>query len=167
MSVTPKVPVWTGSFSKSGSPTLKVLVKGPFGKGVEFEGILDTGFTGFISMPLLSALPLGLILYGTVTVELADGSKSVKLTARGLAIVEGETEVGVVILEPNANEVLIGMAFLRLFKRAVFLSQNMIFLVDESRALEANEPPPEPIPADNVDTEDAPRPPDTEEPAKD
>jgi predicted aspartyl protease len=144
VSATPKAPVWTGYFSKSGSPALKVTVKGPFGQGVEFEGILDTGFTGFISMPLLSALPLGLILYGTVSVELADGSKSVKLTARGIAVMEGESEVGVVVLEPNSSEVLIGMAFLRLFKRALLLSQNKVYLVDESQTPETAEPPVEP-----------------------
>ncbi len=144
VSATPKAPVWTGYFSKSGSPALKVKVKGPFGQGVEFEGVLDTGFTGFISMPLLSALPLGLILYGTVSVELADGSKSVKLTARGMAEMEGESEVGVVVLEPNSSEVLIGMAFLRLFKRALLLSQNKVYLVDESQTPETAEPPVEP-----------------------
>jgi predicted aspartyl protease len=128
------------------------VVRGPFGQGVEFEGILDTGFTGFISMPLLRALPLGLILYGTTSVELADGSKSVKLTARGIAVVEGESEVGVVILEPNSSDVLIGMAFLRLFKRAVFLSQNLVFLVDESDTPDSAEHPPEPIEIDEPDS---------------
>jgi predicted aspartyl protease len=132
VSATPKAPLWIGFFSKSGSPALKIKLSGPFGDGLEFEGILDTGFTGFISMPLLSALPLGLILYGTASVELADGSKQVKLTAQAMAKVEGESEVGVVILEPSSNDVLIGMAFLRLFRRAVLLSSNSVVLVDET-----------------------------------
>ena len=131
MSATPKLPVWTGFFSKTGSPALKINLRGPFGQPVEFEGILDTGFTGFVSVPLLSALPLGLILYGTASVELADGSKQIRLTAQGLAVIEGESKVGVVVLEPSSNEVLIGMAFLRLFKRAVLMSSTTVFLVDE------------------------------------
>lgn len=133
MSATAKVPLWTGFFDKTGSPALKVRIRGPFGKGVEFDAILDTGFTGFISMPLLKALPLGLMLYGTVSIELADGSKATKLTAKGLAEVEGEEEVGVVVLEPTSNDVLLGMAFLRLFGRGLFLSRAFIYLVDENR----------------------------------
>jgi hypothetical protein len=83
---------------------------------------------------------------------LADGSKSVKLTARGIAEMEGESEVGVVVLEPNSSEVLIGMAFLRLFKRALLLSQDKVYLVDESRTPETSEPPVEPAETDGVIT---------------
>ncbi len=56
-----------------------------------------------------------------------------KLTARGMASVEGEEEVGVVILEPSSNDVLIGMAFLRLFQKALFVTQDTVWLVDETR----------------------------------
>ena len=55
-----------------------------------------------------------------------------KLTAKGSAVVEGEKKVGVVILEPDANDILIGMAFLRIFQKALFVTQNLVFLVDES-----------------------------------
>lgn len=139
MSATDKVAVWTGFFDKSGSPALKIKISGPFGQGVEFDAILDTGFTGFISMPLIRALPLGLMLYGTTSVELADGSKATKLTAKGYAEVEGETKVGVVILEPSSNDLLLGMAFLRLFERAVFVTQSTVLLVDESRTPDTDE----------------------------
>ena len=136
MSATPRVPLWTGFFDKSGSPALKIKISGPFAKGVEFDAILDTGFTGFICMPLLRALPLGLMLYGTTSVELADGSTSTKLTAKGMAEVEGEKEVGVIILEPTANDTLVGMAFLRTFEKALFVTQSLVFLVDETRTPE-------------------------------
>lgn len=141
MSATAKAAVWTGFFNNSGSPALKIRISGPFGKGVEFDATLDTGFTGFISMPLIRALPLGLVLYGTTSVELADGSKSTKLTAKGMATIEGEKKVGVVILEPSSNELLLGMAFLRLFQRAVFVTQNTVLLVDESRTPDMDNEP--------------------------
>jgi hypothetical protein len=80
------------------------------------------------------------MLYGTASVELADGSKATKLTARGLAEVEGESKVGVIILEPSANDVLIGMAFLRVFQKALFVTQNLVFILDESRTPENDEP---------------------------
>jgi predicted aspartyl protease len=131
--------VWTGFFDKSGSPALKIKIKGPFGDGVEFDAVLDTGFTGFICMPLLRALPLGLLLYGTTQVELADGNKSMKITAKGMAKIGDEEKVGVVILEPTSNDVLLGMAFLRLFEKALFVTQKLVFLIDESRTPEMDE----------------------------
>ena len=139
MSAIPKTALWTGFFDKTGSPALKVKIRGPFGKGVEFDAILDTGFTGFISMPLMKALPLGLMLYGTMSIELADGSKATKLTAKGMAEVLGEKKVGVVVLEPTSNDVLLGMAFLRIFGRALFVTKNLTFLVDETRTPDQNE----------------------------
>lgn len=144
MSATPKSQTWIGFLDKSSSPALKVRIRGPFGEGQEFDAILDSGFTGFVSMPLLSALPLGLILYGTTSVELADGSKDTKLTARGEVSVGQESEVGVVILEPSSNDVLLGMAFLRIFKRALFVSQEIILLIDESRRPDQDQPEAEP-----------------------
>lgn len=142
MSATDKVAVWTGFFDKSGSPALKIRISGPFGSGVDFDAILDTGFSGFISMPLIRALPLGLMLYGTTSVELADGSKATKLTAKGKATVEGESRVGVVVLEPSSNELLLGMMFLRLFQRAAFVAQDVVVLIDETRKPEMDETPP-------------------------
>lgn len=136
MSATPKAPLWTGFFDKSGSPAIKIKISGPLNEGAEFDAILDTGFTGFISMPLIRAFPLGLLLYGTTSIELAAGSQSVKLTARGMAHVEGDKEVGVVILEPSSNDVLVGMAFLRIFKKALFVTEKVVVLIDETRTPE-------------------------------
>jgi predicted aspartyl protease len=150
--------MWIGFFDRSGSPALKIKIRGPFAQPVEFDAIIDTGFTGFISMPLLRALPLGLMLYGTVSVELADGSKSTKLTARGLAEVESDSEVGVIVLEPAASDILIGMAFLRIFKKGLFVTQNLVFLVDQSRTPDPDPEQPEseaelsPIPEPQAET---------------
>jgi hypothetical protein len=62
-----------------------------------------------------------------------------KLTARGIAEVEGESKVGVVILEPSSTDILIGMAFLRIFEKALFVTQKLVFLLDESRTPEGSE----------------------------
>ncbi len=65
---------WTGSFGSSSSPELKIKISGMVGDGAEFSAIIDTGFTGFLSMPLVDAFPLGLLLFGTMNLVLADCS---------------------------------------------------------------------------------------------
>jgi len=88
-------------------------------------------------MPLVQAIAVGLILHGTTTISLADGSTSYRLTARGMVNIEGESNVGVVILEPSSNELLLGMAFLRQFKRALFVSEFGVMLTDEEELKKA------------------------------
>jgi clan AA aspartic protease len=114
--------IWTGFLDKSGSPALKISISGPIPNSEqEFDAVIDTGFTGFVSMPLLKAFPLGLLLYGTTEVTLADGSNAVKLTAKGAVKIGGRMEIGVIILEPSSGDVLLGMDFLTKFERVLFV----------------------------------------------
>jgi hypothetical protein len=71
--------------------------------------------------------------------------------------VEGESRIGVVILEPSATELLLGMAFLRQFARALFVSEGGVILTEEAELARAasahvvetttDEPAPDPPPA--------------------
>jgi clan AA aspartic protease len=123
---------WTGYFAKSGSPALKIKVSGPFNPAIEYEAVLDTGFTGFLSIPLTEAIRLGLVLYGTTSVSFANGETSWRLTANGKIDVGGEWKIGVAILEWQSTELLLGMAFLRQFGEALFVSKNAVSLFDEA-----------------------------------
>jgi predicted aspartyl protease len=127
-----------GSFNNSGSPVIKIIVYGVFDQAKrEFDAIVDTGFTGFLSMPLVQAFPLGLILIGTTSVVLADGSSSEKLMALGRITLGDRTETGIVLLGGNQSDVLVGMQFLRTFQRTFFLTEARFFLIDNEEIKKA------------------------------
>jgi clan AA aspartic protease len=56
------------------TPTAEIEVSG-FRSSIKIEALIDTGFNGFICMPLERAVTLGLELVGSEIVELADGSQ--------------------------------------------------------------------------------------------
>ncbi|MFQ5927024.1 MAG: hypothetical protein ACE5MH_06270 [Terriglobia bacterium] len=138
------MPTWTGYFSDAGDPVVRISISGPFRRlAKEFEVTIDTGFSGFLSIPLLQAFPLGLILTGSTSVRLADGSVQYRLTALAVVFVDDETEVELVILEPRATAVLAGMQLLRVFRKklVVSLEGGTVLLEDESPQPQAQVPP--------------------------
>ena len=130
---------WTGFFNKAGSPAIQVAIGGAAQSPQKFDATIDTGFTGFLSMPLFKAFPLGLILVGTTSVVLADGSTAYKLTAWGIIEIGSQEQGGVIILEPGSDELLLGMDFLRQFKRELQVNP-----VNRSVTLQEIPPPSEP-----------------------
>jgi predicted aspartyl protease len=126
-----QVRVLTGSFNSAGCPTLKISIYGVIEQArKEFEATVDTGFSGFLSMPIVEAFPLALVLTGTTTTILADGSQSFKLTALGHVKIGDQDEVGVILLNTGQSDVLVGMEFLRVFKRTLLISDRGFVLVD-------------------------------------
>jgi len=106
-----------GSFNNSGSPVIEIEVSGPLTQPTKFTALVDTGFSGFLLLPLLEAFPVGLILRGTMGLTLADGSNQVKLTCLGMVHFNGQEQLGLVIIEWKSTDVLVGMDFLRKFKK--------------------------------------------------
>jgi predicted aspartyl protease len=84
------VPVRAGSIV-SGHPYIEILVSPDGKKLVKQTALVDTGFSGFISVPLDSANVMGLKAHATALYTLANGktSDSVPL-AHGYACLEGD-----------------------------------------------------------------------------
>ena len=135
----------TGYLDEAGHPHIKIRVWGlsvEFAQ--EFEAMIDTGFSGYLSLPLVKAFPLALTLFGTTQYELADGSMSPKLLAHGSIDHEGEITSGLIALESNANcGPLVGMEFLRQSKKMLLLGKGGVVLLDEppEGITPAEEPP--------------------------
>ena len=120
-----------GFIHSSGSPCVRVSIFGVYSQlAQEFDAIIDTGFTGFVSIPLIRAFPLGLPLFGTTTVTLADGSTSVRFTAFCTVALGGEMQSGLAILEVGSEDVLVGTEFLKRFGRGLFVHEDSVVLFD-------------------------------------
>src|SRR5437870_11037317 len=106
----PKVKI--GYLDANGHPHVKIKVWGRSPQfAQEFEAMIDTGFTGFLSMPITAAFPVALTLFGTTTYTLADGSVSPKLLAFGSVELEDEAAHGPIVLEPNSSGLLLEWSF--------------------------------------------------------
>ena len=103
---------------------------------MEMEAVVDTGFTGFLSIPFAEALDLGLVPSSSTWVVFADGSTSRALTARGTAAVGEEKQTGRIVLEPSAHEVLAGLKFLQAFRKTLLVSpgKRLVSLFDDDGA---------------------------------
>src|ERR1039458_1600308 len=92
-----------GYLDSNGHPRLTVRVSGthPTAHAV-IEAMVDTGFTGFLMLPIAQALPLGLALYGTGNYTLADGSSVTNFLAQGPVTVLTPTVVPVIGVSTTA-----------------------------------------------------------------
>ena len=142
-----------GYLDKLGHPNVKVKIWGMAEQfAQEFEAMIDTGFTGFLSMPLTAAFPLALTLFGTTNYTLADGSTSPKLLGYGTVELDGEKAQGSIVLEANSSGLLLGMEFLKRLNKALLLSpKNGVVLTDDPDPdVPAPENPEPQIPAGSV-----------------
>jgi predicted aspartyl protease len=131
-----QMPALTGYFATIGLPAVKIVVFGAYPHlAQEFEAILDTGFTGFLSMPVEKAAPLGLVLAGTEQTRLANGSENKTLTVVGMVRLGKQELAGPIHLIAGAELVLLGMEALRAFNKVLVVSRFLVALVDEHEAL--------------------------------
>jgi predicted aspartyl protease len=106
-----------GNLNGAASPKFKIGFRGLLAEPNNvryFDAILDTGFTGGISIPITQALPLGLVLYSTASFTLADGSHEDTFLCLGVAILDGKQQK-IVFSLTKGKDVLLGTEFLAAF----------------------------------------------------
>ena len=123
-----------GYTDPDGSTIIRISIEGVRSARDGFEAMVDTGFTGFVSMPLMEAFPLGLILHNVEHVVFADGREQERLTALGTVRMGEASREGVIYLEPASGEILVGIEFLREFRFSLLLDPftNFVQLLEEA-----------------------------------
>jgi predicted aspartyl protease len=125
------MPLHRGFFDEAGQPRVRVTVHGDLAD-VELEPIFDTGFTDFFAMPAGLARRLGIRPYGRSSFSLADGSTISMPTAAGrIELSPSETYRGIIILTED-EDALLGMEFLRVARRALYVDRKSVVLMDEA-----------------------------------
>jgi clan AA aspartic protease len=99
------------------TPTTEIDVGG-FRKSIRVVALVDTGFDGFVSLPVQLGVTLGLELKGAVTVELADGAQHDELVFAGTAKLLGHSR-NVDLLLTRGEETLIGTQMLDDFRLTI------------------------------------------------
>jgi predicted aspartyl protease len=123
-----------GSTGPDGSPVIRISIEGVRSVRHDFDAILDTGFTGFVSMSVQDAFPLGLVLHSIDRVVYADGRDQERFIAVGTVRLGKDSREGYIHLEPSSGEILLGMEFLRAFHFSLLLDPftNFVQLFDEA-----------------------------------
>ena len=101
----------TGAVLHNGTPVIALKVGGSR-EEVTIEGILDTGFNGFLCLPISVATSLGLELIGAPASELADGTVTQDDLLFAGQVEWNGTKREVEILLTRSEETLIGTALL-------------------------------------------------------
>ena len=114
-----------------GGPKVAFTVGGSKAR-LEFEGILDTGFTGFILLPISLAIPLGLELDGFNTSVTADGRIHQSPTATATVEFGDHSLEASIVLAYYGDEILIGMSFLELFQQSLIIHRDRVLVIDAS-----------------------------------
>jgi len=100
-----------GYFDIDGHPQISVILKGLTNQPLSVPCLIDSGFDGFLVLPQSTAIRLGLPLFGTTYVELADGSKRNELLYL-CGVSFGDEERMIPVSLSNSSAALLGTKML-------------------------------------------------------
>lgn len=100
----------TGAVNPNREAIIRLAIAGPRGQQQEIEAIIDTGFTGFLTLPPAVVAALGLSWLSRQPGILADGSVDIFDVYVGSVLWDGQPRV--VEVEVADTEPLVGMSLL-------------------------------------------------------
>ena len=89
---------------------IPLSLRGPAGQAQEVEAVIDTGFSGFVTLPPSLVAELGLVFMGTSEATLADGSE-VSFDGYDVTVL-WEGQPGDVLIDEADTTPLVGMLLL-------------------------------------------------------
>ena len=98
------------------SPEVPVEVFGLGNNTKKIVAVVDTGFTGFLQIPLTIGIESNLSLWSVGSLRLADGSVVKNLQCIGRIRFAGKELIGIITLSETGNDCLLGMQFLERLK---------------------------------------------------
>jgi clan AA aspartic protease len=100
----------SGTVTAEFTAIIRLIVIGPSGQSDEIEALVDTGFTGFLTLPPSLTTLLGLTFQSLEDAVLADGG-SIKLPVYG-AKIRWDGSVRDILAMETGGDPLVGMALL-------------------------------------------------------
>jgi clan AA aspartic protease len=101
----------TGGVNANVEATIRIQVRGTHGQGREIEAVIDTGFSGFLTLPSSLADSLDLRWLGHSQGVLADGSVHLFEVYGATVVWDGEDRL--VEVDAADSEPLVGMALMQ------------------------------------------------------
>lgn len=108
-----------GTFNND-QPKVVIKVQGASGEPREMEAIIDSGFNGYLQIPLTEAFPVGLALVGIQNNTIADSSGMTVLVCRGKVCIS-EKCIETTIDIHKSNVILIGTKLLKELEMTLIL----------------------------------------------
>jgi clan AA aspartic protease len=100
----------TGTVSADLEAVLRLTVLGPSGQSADIDGVIDTGFSGYLTLPAATIALLGLTSRGPAYAMLADGTSVTLATYIATVLWHGAHRI-VIVMCAEADP-LIGAALL-------------------------------------------------------
>jgi predicted aspartyl protease len=119
-------------FDQDSQPRVSISVRGAR-TTVTLEAVIDTGFDGFLCLPLTTAVELGLELGGAQWVELADGSVKRDLFFSGQAGFAGRPIQPVEISLTESEDALVGVEFLAECRLEIDFQKSVVRIHEKPR----------------------------------
>jgi len=121
-----------GSVDSDHTPVVAITVASTSGPSTFVDAVIDTGFTGFVQVPALLAQELGLTPRTATETQYPDGRIDTTPLAWGRITLGSAVREGFVHIQRGSDEAIVGVEFLRLFRKTLVLSvaDGTVLLID-------------------------------------
>jgi clan AA aspartic protease len=121
-----------GLLDSDRTPVVTIAVASASGLSTFVDAVIDTGFTGMLQVPTPIAQELGLAPRTASEVQYPDGRIDTIPLAWGRISLGSEARDGFVHIQRGSDEALVGIEFLRLFRKTLILSvaDGTVLLID-------------------------------------